>query len=99
MKLVRHDQKSNAAGRPLVRADSGLLPIAGRLVVASALVTAGAGCNLVQGYKDAGDSLFPEQSTHLASPGLRLVSGHYRGLGLMTGSELYLFARGADDDT
>ncbi|MCY7298535.1 MAG: hypothetical protein LH616_04920, partial [Ilumatobacteraceae bacterium] len=30
---------------------------------------------------------------------LRLVSGHYRGLGVMTGSELYLIARGADDET
>jgi hypothetical protein len=58
-----------------------------------------AGCDIVQGFQDAGDSLFPEQSTHLASPGLRLVSGHYRGLGLVGGSELYLLARGADDDT
>jgi hypothetical protein len=57
-----------------------------------------AGCNIVQGYQDAGDSLFPEQSTHLASPGLRLVSGHYRELGLIAGSELYLIARAADSD-
>jgi hypothetical protein len=57
------------------------------------------GCDIVQGFQDAGESLFPEQSTHLASPGLRLVSGNYRGLGVVAGSELYLLARGADDDT
>src|SRR4051812_19233158 len=68
-----------------------------RVVVGLALL--GMGCNIVQGYKDAGDSLFPEQSTHLASPGLRLVKGHYRELGVMTGAELYLYARAADDQT
>lgn len=68
-------------------------------MVASVLATAGAGCDIVQGYKDTGDSLFPEQSTHLASPGLRLVSGHYRGLGLIAGTDLYLLARGADDES
>jgi hypothetical protein len=94
MKLVPHGPKSSEARRPLVRAGSAPL-----LLVASVLFTVGAGCNIVQGYKDAGDSLFPEQSSHLASPGLRLVSGHYRELGLMAGSELYLVARGADDDT
>jgi hypothetical protein len=69
------------------------------LLAASALATAGVGCDIVQGYQEAGDSLFPEQGTHLASPGLRIVSGHYRELGLIAGSELYLIARGADDDT
>jgi hypothetical protein len=67
------------------------------LLVASVL--ASLGCDIVQGFQEAGDSLFPEQSTHLASPGLRLVSGNYRGLGLVAGSELYLLARGADDDS
>jgi hypothetical protein len=94
MKLVPHDPKSSEARRPRLRAGPVSL-----LVVASVFATASVGCNIVQGFKDAGDSLFPEQSSHLASPGLRLVSGHYRGLGLMTGSELYLYARGADDDT
>lgn len=68
-------------------------------LVASLLASLVAGCDIVQGFQDAGDSLFPEQSTHLASPGLRLVSGNYRGLGLVAGSELYLLARGADDDS
>jgi hypothetical protein len=68
-------------------------------LVAGLVGVACAGCDIVQGFQDAGDSLFPEQSTHLASPGLRLVSGHYRALGLVGASELYLVARGADDDT
>lgn len=68
-------------------------------LVASLLGMTAWGCDIVQGFQDAGDSLFPEQSTHLASPGLRLVSGQYRGLGLIGGSELYLIARGANDDT
>jgi hypothetical protein len=89
MKRVPHDPKSSETRRPLVRAGPALL-----LAFASAL-----SCNIVQGYQDAGDSLFPEQSTHLASPGLRLVSGHYRGLGVLAGSDLYLSARAADDDT
>jgi hypothetical protein len=94
MKPVPHDPKSSAAHRPVVRAGrASLLSIVGVLGVAAA------GCNIVQGYQDAGDSLFPEQSTHLASPGLRLVSGHYRGVGVIGGSELFMIARAADDDT
>jgi hypothetical protein len=72
---------------------------AARLMSAGSLALALAGCNVVQGFQDAGDSLFPEQSTHLATPGLRLLSGHYRELGLIAGSDLYLIARGADDDS
>lgn len=91
MKPVSHDRKSRAARASLVRAGPASL-----VLVAGVLA---AGCNIVQGYQDAGDSLFPEQSTHLASPGLRLVSGHYRELRLIAGAELYLLARGADDDS
>jgi hypothetical protein len=57
----------------------------------------GSGCDIVQGYQDAGDALFPEQSTHLAAPGLRLVRGHYSGLGVVAGTDVYLLAREADD--
>src|SRR6187402_656515 len=68
-------------------------------LVASLLGMTAWGCDIVQGFQDAGDSLFPEQSTHLASPGLRLVRGNYRELGLVAGTDLYLVAREADDDT
>lgn len=90
MKRVTHERKS-AKGHPWAE------PVT-RALLAGALSAASAGCNIVQGYQDAGDSLFPEQSTHLASPGLRLVSGHYRELGLIAGTELYLVARAADDE-
>jgi hypothetical protein len=94
MTPVSHDPKSSAAHRPVVRA----APALGLLVV-GVLALAASACDIVQGYQDAGDSLFPEQSTHLASPGLRLVSGHYREIGVIGGSELFMVARGADDDT
>jgi hypothetical protein len=93
MKLTPHGPKSGEVRRRLARACPARL-----LLAACFLVTVGAGCNIVQGFQDAGDSLFPEQSSHLASPGLRLVTGHYRELGVMAGAELYLLARGADDD-
>jgi len=69
MKPVPHDPKSSEVFRPPLRASSAWL-----LLVACAVISAGAGCDIVQGYQDAGDSLFPEQSTHLAAPWLRLVS-------------------------
>jgi hypothetical protein len=93
MKLTPHDPKSSEVHRSLTRMGAVWLLLAG------GLLTLLAGCNIVQGFQDAGDSLFPEQSSHLASPGLRLVSGHYRGLGLAAGVEIYLLAREADDET
>jgi hypothetical protein len=60
---------------------------------------AGSGCDLVQGYQDAGDALFPEQSTHLVAPGLRLAPGSFTELDAAAGSEVYLLARDADDAT
>lgn len=61
------------------------------------LAAASSGCDVVQGYQDAGDALFPEQSTHLASPGLRLARGSFTELDVAAGSEVYLLAREADD--
>lgn len=57
------------------------------------------GCDIVQGFQDAGDTLFPEQSTHLSSPALRLVSGGYRSLDLAAGRELSVLARSTERDT
>ncbi|RYZ05653.1 MAG: hypothetical protein EOO73_19375 [Myxococcales bacterium] len=57
------------------------------------------GCNVVQGFQDAGDTLFPEQSTHLSTPALRLVSGGYRSLALAAGRELSVLARSTESDT
>ena len=98
MKLAPRDQKSQKVTRPNAVARAGVqlgLRVLALMLLASTLF----GCDIVQGFQDAGDSLFPEQSTHLASPGLRLVSGGYRELGVVAGTELYLLARHPDDAT
>ncbi len=63
------------------------------------LVPALSGCDIVQGFQDAGNALFPEQSTHLSTPALRLVSGGYRRLDLAAGRELSVLARPSDGGT
>jgi hypothetical protein len=55
------------------------------------------GCNVVQGFQDAGDTLFPEQKTYLAAPGVRLVSGGYHSVDFAVGADIYLLARSTDD--
>jgi hypothetical protein len=54
-------------------------------------------CNIVQGFRDAGDTLFPEVKTYLEAPGFRLVSGNFRGMTLVASSELFLIARPAEE--
>lgn len=63
-----------------------------------ALVGVLLGCNIVQGFEDAGDALFPNEKTHLDSPGLQLVSGGYRGLDIAAAIDLYLLARSSDPE-
>lgn len=57
------------------------------------------GCDIVQGFQDAGNTLFPEQNTHLSTPALRLASGGYRSLALAAGRELSVLARSTERDT
>jgi hypothetical protein len=54
-------------------------------------------CNIVQGFRDAGDTLFPEVKTYLEAPGFRLVSGNFRSMTLVASSELFLIARPSDE--
>jgi hypothetical protein len=82
---------SNAAPRG-PRAWPGLLALAFASAGHSAL-----GCNVVQGFQDAGDTLFPEQKTYLAAPGVQLVSGGYRDVDFAVGADIFLFARRTDD--
>ena len=58
-------------------------------------------CDIVQGFKSAGDALFPSAKTYLDAPGYRLVEGSYRDLVLLTSSELFVLARGTkvNDDS
>jgi hypothetical protein len=57
-----------------------------------------AGCDIVQGFQNAGDALFPPVKTYLDTPGYRLVAGGYRDLNFIAGDELYLLARSSKED-
>jgi len=80
-----------------LKSSKGRLLAAAVLAAAVLAVASSAGCNIVQGFQDAGDSLFPQQSTYLNAPGLRLAAGRYRALDVALGAELYLLAREPDD--
>ncbi|HVR19020.1 MAG TPA: hypothetical protein VMS65_04975 [Polyangiaceae bacterium] len=54
------------------------------------------GCDIVQGFQNAGDALFPPQKTYLEAPGFRLAEGRFHRLNVGVGDELYLLARDAD---
>ncbi|HEV8548306.1 MAG TPA: hypothetical protein VGQ57_04740 [Polyangiaceae bacterium] len=86
----------------LVVRRAGLVVRRARFVVGGALATLAValalpGCDIVQGFKSAGDALFPSVKTYLDAPGYRLVSGSYRDLVLLTSSELYVLARGTKE--
>lgn len=68
------------------------------LVVASLVGLGSLACDVVQGFKHAGDALFPSEKTYLDAPGYRLVTGGYRQLVLLTSTELFVLARSAKDD-
>lgn len=79
-------------------AKHGASSVAKRVIVSGLAGCLLLGCDIVQGFQSAGDTLFPEEATHLNSPGLRLLHGGYRELRFAAGGELYLLARSADDD-
>jgi hypothetical protein len=56
-------------------------------------------CDIVQGFENAGDALFPPQKTYLEAPGFRLARGGFHRLNVGIGDELYLLARNADPDS
>ncbi|HEY3497750.1 MAG TPA: hypothetical protein VGK73_23795 [Polyangiaceae bacterium] len=51
------------------------------------------GCDIVQGFQNAGDALFPPVKTYLDAPGYKIVAGGYRDLNFVSGDELFLLAR------
>ncbi len=53
------------------------------------------GCDIVQGFQNAGDALFPPVKTYLDVPGFRLVEGSYAELEMLTTSEPFVLARSA----
>jgi hypothetical protein len=54
------------------------------------------GCDIVQGFQNASDAVFPEEKTYLDAPGYRIAAGGYRSLGFTAGTDLYLIARSAE---
>lgn len=82
-------------GGEAVGARRGLIRPAGWAFVVGGLV---AGCDIVQGFQNAGDALFPPVKTYLDTPGYRIVAGGYRDLNFIAGDELYLLARSSKDD-
>jgi hypothetical protein len=63
--------------------------------VVAALLSLSA-CDIVQGFEDAGNALFPPEKTHLDTPGIRLVKGPFRHLDIAAGTDIYLLARSSD---
>jgi hypothetical protein len=61
------------------------------------LTLAAGGCDIVQGFQNAGDALFPPQKTYLEAPGFRLAEGSFHRLNIGVGDELYLLARDASN--
>jgi hypothetical protein len=69
----------------------------GALLASLALGLTAFACDIVEGFKHAGDALFPNVKTYLDAPGYKLVSGGYEGLVLLTSSELFVLARSSRD--
>lgn len=88
--MTRAASNAQAPRPPLVGALSARRD---RMLHSLALLGLLVGCDLVQGFQSAGDTLFPEESTHLNAPGLRVVEGGYRELRFASGAELFLLAR------
>jgi hypothetical protein len=73
---------------------------AGKVLLRAALATvclaSSSACDIVQGFENAGDALFPPQKTYLETPGFRLAAGGFHRLNVGIGDELYLLARDPD---
>ncbi|HEX9621606.1 MAG TPA: hypothetical protein VF989_15785 [Polyangiaceae bacterium] len=56
------------------------------------------GCDIEGGFRDTSDALFPQDTTYLDVPGVRLSAGSYRSINLARGTEPLVLARGGDPD-
>src|SRR5262249_27267434 len=54
------------------------------------------GCDIVQGFQNASEAVFPIEKTYLDPPGYRIASGGFRALEFAGGTDLYLVARSSD---
>jgi hypothetical protein len=69
-------------------------PALGRLALAGALALAA--CDIVQGFQNAGNALFPPVKTYLDVPGSRVLAGNYTSVSLLSGEEAYLALRSVE---
>jgi hypothetical protein len=53
-------------------------------------------CDIVQGFRNTGDAIFPTEQNYLDVPGFRMVDGGYKNLQFAAGTDLFLLARSAD---
>jgi hypothetical protein len=88
------EEKLSAGASAPVRREAGSALLVLAAAIAGCLPV---GCNVVQGFQDAGDTLFPEQKTYLAAPGVQLIKGGYQNVDFAVGADIYLFARPTDD--
>jgi hypothetical protein len=77
-------------GGEVVQTSPRLIRAAGTLILLAASASA---CDIVQGFQNAGDALFPPVKTYLDAPGYQLIAGGYKDLNFVAGDELYLLAR------
>jgi hypothetical protein len=66
----------------------------GWLALASALALTA--CDIVQGFQNAGNALFPPVKTYLDVPGSRVLPGNYTSVALLSGEEAYLALRSVE---
>ncbi len=86
--MDRHTEGKTRSARPRDRCARGLALVA---------LLACSGCDIVQGFENAGNALFPPEKTHLDAPGIRLVKGPYRRLDIAAGTDIFLLARSSED--
>ena len=90
----RSEDRGSGSVRHIMRRGTRDAILFATLVLASPF-WAGA-CDIVEGFQNAGDALFPPQKTYLEAPGFRLAEGRFHRLNVGIGDELYLLARDAD---
>jgi hypothetical protein len=54
------------------------------------------GCDIVQGFQNASEAVFPTEKTYLDAPGYRIASGGFSSLEFAGGTDLYLVARSSE---
>lgn len=69
-----------------------------RGVAAAVLGVAACGCDIEQGFRDTGRTLFPNSTTYIDAPGIVIARGSYRSLNLGRGTTPLIFARSQDRD-